>query len=80
MQREAPGDPRAQIQRAFERALSRAPSARELGGALQFLAEQQQQIEQETRGTKSENLDPRQKALTAFCLVLLNTNEFFYLN
>ena len=30
--------------------------------------------------SKPENLDPRQKALTAFCVVLLNTNEFFYLN
>ena len=27
-----------------------------------------------------ENQDARQKALAAFCLVLLNTNEFFYLN
>ncbi len=80
LEREAQDDARAQIRHAFELALSRPPSARELSEALQFLAAQQQQIERETPGTKPENPDARQKALAAFCLVLLNTNEFFYLN
>ncbi len=78
--REAGGEVRTQILRAFELALSRPPSAKELGEALQFLAAQQQQIQIESGGNKPENLEARHKALAAFCLVLLNTNEFFYLN
>jgi hypothetical protein len=71
---------RAQIHRGFELALARPPRGDELKIALDFLASQQRQIEADAQSGKKEAGDARQRALEAFCLVLLNTNEFFYLN
>jgi hypothetical protein len=73
LRREAGADPAAQLRRAFELALCRPPRAEELQAGLAFLAAQQRQIEADSPG------DAGQKALEAFCLVLLNTNEFVYL-
>ncbi|HEY7426375.1 MAG TPA: DUF1549 and DUF1553 domain-containing protein [Gemmataceae bacterium] len=64
----------AQIRLAFTLTLCRPPSAEESKLAVDFLARQQRQIESETRTAG----DARQRALAAFCLVLLNTNEFVY--
>ena len=80
LQREA-SDPPTQIRRAFELAMSRPPRSDELKAATEFLAEQQRQIEKDGRGKGGRQpLDARRKALAALCLVILNANEFVYLN
>jgi hypothetical protein len=75
LRREAGDDPAAQVRLAFELALCRPPRPEELQATLTFLAVQQAQIEKEAKGS-----DARQRALAAFCLVLLNTNEFVYVD
>ena len=68
-----------QVSRAFQVALAREPEAVELSAAQDFLARQQRQIESEE--SSSEQTESAQlRALQSFCLTLLNTNEFFYLN
>jgi hypothetical protein len=69
-----------QIERAFELALSRPPDKKELKAATDFLDGQRRQIEADGRIKGSGNGEAGKKALEAFCLVLLNTNEFFFLN
>jgi hypothetical protein len=71
LRREVGSDPAAQVRYAFELALCRPPRAEELRAALDFLTAQEREI---AAG------DTRQRALAAFCLVLLNTNEFVYLD
>jgi hypothetical protein len=78
LRREAGGDPAGQVRRAFELALCRPPRTGELRAALAFLAVQQRQIEADGRGKDAG--DAGRRALEAFCLVLLNTNEFAYLD
>jgi len=53
--------------------------AAELRAAVTFLARQRQQIESDARKAKKE-VDTLKEVLEALCLVLLNTNEFVYLN
>jgi hypothetical protein len=78
--REAGQDPNAQIKRAFELALCRTPKSEEIVASRVFLERQQEQIKADAAsGTYNDN-DAREKALTAFCLVILNTNEFVFLN
>ncbi len=68
-----------QVSRAFQVAPAREPEAVELSAAQDFLARQQRQIESEE--SSSEQTESAQlRALQSFCLTLLNTNEFFYLN
>lgn len=74
LRREVGNDCAAQIRLAFELALCRPPSAEESKLALDFLVRQQRQIESEARAAG----EARQRALAAFCLVLLNMNEFVY--
>jgi hypothetical protein len=73
--------PRAsdQLDRAFALALGRAPRADESRAALDFLDKQERQIRVDAAGIET-NVDARRKALDAFCLVLLNMNEFVYNN
>jgi hypothetical protein len=71
---------RSQIERAFELALCRPPCQEELNNAMDFLVSQQQQIKADAPAARLNDSEARQKALEAFCLVLLNTNEFIYLN
>ena len=80
LEREAGEDVKGQVSRAFELAFSRPPRAKEVNVAREFLAAQQRQIEADAKATNKDVSDPRRRALEAFCLVLLNTNEFFYLN
>ena len=68
-----------QIERAFELALSRPPDKKELKAATDFLDGQRRQIEADGKDKGPVN-EAAKKALEAFCLVLLNTNEFFFLN
>ncbi len=74
LQREAGADATAQVGLAFELALCRPARAEEVEASVAFLAVQERQIEKDgTCGSEA-----GRKALAAFCLVLLNTNEFVY--
>jgi uncharacterized protein DUF1553/uncharacterized protein DUF1549 len=74
--------PKDQVERAFELALGRPPRPEESQAALEFLAEQQRQIAADAV-TAEAGADPRadrRKALEAFCLVIMNMNNFVYNN
>jgi hypothetical protein len=87
LERDVGADAGAQVRRAFELALCRRPRAEELQASLDFLDKQQQQIEADTEWfSPAQALRPglgktsKRRALEAFCLVILNTNEFVYVN
>jgi hypothetical protein len=80
LRHEAGDDPEAQVRRAFEVALCRPARPEEARAALDFLARQRRQIEAEAGPGKADAGDARRRALEAFCLVVLNTNEFVYVN
>jgi Protein of unknown function (DUF1553)/Protein of unknown function (DUF1549) len=73
---------RDQVEQAFVLALGRPPRAFETQAALEFLEKQERQIRADAAGTQSSvaGVDARRKALEAFCLVVLNMNEFVYGN
>ena len=68
----------ARIRLAYELALCRQPNPGELTAALSFLAAHALQIEADARSAGKPVADARGKALEAFCLILVNSNEFFY--
>jgi hypothetical protein len=80
LQHEAGTEPAAQVRRAFELALCRPPRADEVDRVVAFMTKQQNQIRKdaEAAGKPATEADAGLRALTAFCLVLLNTNEFAY--
>ena len=79
LQRESGQGLEKQVSRAFQMAFARKPGPAELSAAQDFLVRQQRQIEGEE--SSSEQAESAQlRALQSFCLTLLNTNEFFYLN
>lgn len=67
LRKEAGESVEAQVKLAFELALSRKATERELQDASTFMAQ-------------AATLDPKDDALASFCLVLFNTNEFVYRN
>jgi hypothetical protein len=67
-----------QIDRAFELALCRLPSAAERTAMLEFFERQQVQIAADEHAAGRDDTDSEQRALESLCLVLLNSNEFFY--
>ncbi len=69
-----------QIERAFSLALSRPPRPDEIRASLEFLVTQERQIKRDAAEVKSGrgHADAGRAALEAFCLVVLNTNEFVY--
>jgi plasmid stability protein len=69
LERERPGDLRAQVALGRRLTSGRAPDARELEEAVAFVAELKAE----------EGLDDA-KALDSLCLVLLNLNEFLYID
>jgi hypothetical protein len=77
--REAGTDRPAQVRLAFQLALNRPPTADQHKEALRFLEKQASQVMAETSAPNAEP-DANLRALQAFCLVLLNMNEFFYLS
>ena len=79
---EAGSQPKDRVELAFSLALSRAPRPEETRAALSFLETQQQQIKRESAGANPARgpTDSSRMALEAFCLVVLNTNEFVYSN
>ncbi len=80
LRREVGDEPGALIRRAFELALGREPRHAELSEALEFLTAQRIQIETDAKVVSQDARDEQRKALEALCLVILNTNEYFYLN
>jgi hypothetical protein len=80
LEKEAGADAKAEVARAFELVLSRQASPEELRGAADFLASHQRQIETDATAAGKEAAGARRRALESFCLVLLNSNEFFYVN
>ncbi|HVU85831.1 MAG TPA: DUF1549 and DUF1553 domain-containing protein [Pirellulales bacterium] len=75
--REAGDDDRARVDLAYRLAMARPASDAERDAVLGFLARQTRRIAAENQQAK-EPVDARQRALTDFCLVLLNGNEFVY--
>lgn len=74
VKREAGDAVRAQIERAFEIAFGRKPSAKERVWAEEFLRKQ-------TEGySRRKEADPARAALRDFCHALFNANEFLYLD
>ncbi|MBL9094961.1 MAG: DUF1553 domain-containing protein, partial [Planctomycetaceae bacterium] len=67
--REQPNDTAAQIRRAVQLTAQRNPSADEVDGDIKFL----------TAVQAADGLTP-QAALELYCLLMLNTNEFFYVD
>jgi hypothetical protein len=65
-------DPAAQVQTAYHLALSRDPRSREMTDNLRFLEEQRVHHSAKPEG------DAALLALTDLCNVLMNLNEFFY--
>jgi hypothetical protein len=80
LEAEASKEPAAQVRRAFELAFSRSPTSREQKLSLDFLGAQRRQIAADVAAGKTRGGDIPHKALEAFCLVVLNINEFVYLN
>jgi len=74
------GDARSRVERAFELALCRLPRPEELQTSLAFLSAQQGRIEADLAREHKSTKDAAHNALEAFCLVMLNTNEFVYLD
>jgi hypothetical protein len=79
LEREGGGNETVRVQRAFELALCRPARDEEVRAALEFLSAQQKQIEADASKV-NRTIEARRKALEAFCLVLLNTNEFVYVD
>ena len=71
--KEAGADRRAQVVRAFEIALNRAPNAQEMEWSLSFLKSQADGYAQR----KDEK--PEASALRDFCHAIINLNEFVYI-
>ena len=82
LRKEVGDDSAAQVRRAFELALCRPPRPEEVGRTMEFLEAQRRQIQKdaEVTGKPVSDGEARSRALAAFCLVLLNTNEFAYLD
>jgi hypothetical protein len=77
---DAGDDPGAQVRRAFELALCRPATDEEVRASVTFLEKQQKQIAEDARKEQRDPGDPRRHALEAFCLVMLNANEFVYID
>ena len=90
--RDASADRTAQIELAYRLALARSASAEEIAAIEEFLDGHARQIAADLAAsvadaaapgtadeTPANNADPQRRALVAFCLVLLNSNEFVYL-
>jgi hypothetical protein len=79
LEREVGSRPRDQLHRAFELVLCRPPHEAELNASLAFLERHEKLIAEETKSDGA-GQGRGHRALAAFCLVLLNTNEFAYWN
>jgi hypothetical protein len=73
--REAGGDPAKQILVLYRVALSREPERKEMEQSLGFLRKQR-----DYHTTRASGSDPVLAALTDLAHVMLNANEFVYIN
>ena len=83
MRSEAGDDPEAWVGRAYELALARSPRASELAASAAFLEEQaarRAETNESTDAGAEERDDPMQTALVDLCQVLMNLNEFIYID
>jgi hypothetical protein len=73
--------PADQVAKAFSLALGRPPAPGESLAAIEFLAAQERQIKADAdiEKAKLDAAQAGQRALEAFCLVVLNMNEFVYI-
>ena len=88
VRREAPGDVRAQVERAWRLLFSRSPSQPEFEGALAHLAEQGEEFRVRLAAVPPAPAkegepapappDPQLEALSSLCQVLLASNRFLY--
>jgi mono/diheme cytochrome c family protein len=82
LQRENPGDVRAQINRAWKLAYNTAPSEKESMSSLLYLAEQTERIRARLATMKKEKdktpADPQTLAMASLCQALLSANRFLY--
>jgi len=76
---EVGADPVAQVERAFLLTVCRPPTDAERAAVLEFLTAQHGQIVADAAAAEREAPDADRKALESLCLVLLNGNEFVYL-
>ena len=80
---EAPADPAARVKRLYRITLSREPSEKELAVGLEFLSRERELQVVKASGSDSGAGSRRgadQAALTNLSHVMLNTNEFLYIN
>ena len=70
----------SQVEHAFQLVLSRPATSKERQAVLSFLKTQERSIKAQARADELAAGEVARRALEAFCLVLLNSNEFFYLN
>jgi hypothetical protein len=75
--REAGMKDATRVEFAFRLAFGRPPTATERGDALAYLRAQSGRV---SPGESAEGGDPRRAALIDFCQVLLNANEFLYVD
>ena len=80
LQTEAGAQIGSQVERAFRLVLSRPATAKERKAVLAFLKAQEQKSKADPGADELADDEAARRALEAFCLVLLNSNEFFYLN
>jgi hypothetical protein len=79
--REAGEDAGQQVERAWWLALSRAPSESERAAALEHLQKQRERfVVSAVDGTSLDPVEAERRALASLCHVLLNTNEFIYVD
>ncbi len=69
-------DDAGRVRDAYERALARPPSPKEIDGALSFIA----QVDRAMEKRKTDPAERRTFAWQSFCKALLSSNEFIYLN
>jgi hypothetical protein len=80
LQVESAGDRQAQIQRLFTAALSRAASVDEVDECSSFLSLKAERYAARSNDEASTKQSPELLALRDLCLVMLNSNEFSYLD
>jgi Protein of unknown function (DUF1553)/Protein of unknown function (DUF1549) len=76
---EGGAEPQGRIELAYRLAFGRPPSDVELAVVAEFLAQQEAQIVADAAAAAQPSDNSRQRALEALCLVLLNANEFAYI-
>ncbi|MDP6442620.1 MAG: DUF1549 and DUF1553 domain-containing protein, partial [Pirellulaceae bacterium] len=77
---ESPQNPRRQVERVFEIALSRPPSAEELDEATAALAQLTEQWRVTLADAKTTSRSAEEKALANFCHVVMNSAAFVFVD